>query len=158
MRATCTSVTFVRGLAASLMFAALACQDSLAPTDVAGTYVLQSVATEPLPAEIYRNDYVTIRVIADTLRLRPDGTGTMSGVQVAEPRQEGMAPATPAWWTGQLRFRIVEGDVEVTMICPPDANCVPGPHLTARRLDSGLRVDYALGGRVPRVYARIPKR
>jgi hypothetical protein len=152
------SFTSARGLAASLVFATLACHDSLAPRDVAGTYVLQSVAMEPLPAEIYRNDYVTVRVMADTLRLRPDGTGTMSGSHVAEPRQEGMAPAAPTWWSGQVRFRIVDDDVEVTMICPPNANCAPGPHLTARRLDSGLRVHYAFGERVPRVYARVPNR
>jgi hypothetical protein len=46
---------------------ALACGDPLAPDEVAGTYVLERVGADDLPTVLFANEYVRIRVLADTV-------------------------------------------------------------------------------------------
>ncbi|HEX3159773.1 MAG TPA: hypothetical protein VHQ45_14735, partial [Gemmatimonadaceae bacterium] len=63
-----------RAVALALLLPVLGCGDPLSPADVSGTYVLQRVADRPLPTELFRNADVVVRVFADTIRLRADGT------------------------------------------------------------------------------------
>lgn len=59
-------------------------------------------------------------------------------------------PAEPSSrGTTELRFEMKRGRIEVSAICPPNANCAPPPHLVARAVAEGLRVDVANGQRVP---------
>jgi len=57
----------------------LACDESLGPGDAAGTYVLRQVEQDPLPTTLSANEFFAVRVISDTIRMRSDGTGTISG-------------------------------------------------------------------------------
>jgi hypothetical protein len=52
----------------------------LTPSNVAGTYVLERVGDSPLPAVTVNTAYATFTVVADTLRLLPDRTGTETQV------------------------------------------------------------------------------
>jgi hypothetical protein len=58
----------------------LGCGDPPAPAPAAGEYVLADVAGDPLPAVLFTNDYARVLVLADTVRLRPGGTGTETGL------------------------------------------------------------------------------
>lgn len=55
----------------------------------------------------------------------------------------------------ELRFEIKSGRIEVSAICPPNANCAPPPDFVARAVAVGLRVDVAPGQRVPLLYTRV---
>ena len=132
----------------------LACGDPLSPSDVAGTYALQRVAGDTLPAVLYTNDNVTVRVFADTLRFTVDHRGALITVRESEPLAGG--PSTgPVHWETPFTFRIVEDRIEVGFECPINANCVAPPHLVLRRTPTGLRADFALGARLPLSYERV---
>ena len=151
-----SSIRLAAGAVALLLgAAALGCGDPLRPADVAGAYALVRVESEALPAVLYSNEYVRVRVLADTLRLNADGSGTRIGLRDVEPLQQGVAPAGETRVEGEFRFWTANGRVEVDFICPPNANCVAPPHLVARPVPGGLRVDFDLGARVPLFYARV---
>src|SRR6266446_9167023 len=52
-------------------------------------------------------------------------------------------------------FRVVQGRIEIAFDCPPGADCVAPPHIVARPTPNGLEVQYALGARVPQIFARL---
>ena len=52
------------------------CESVLEPAGGAGTYVLESVGGRPLPAVVWHDELVRATILADTFRLRSDGTGT----------------------------------------------------------------------------------
>jgi len=139
-----------------LMWAGLAaaCEEPLGPEDIVGTYVLQDVAGEALPAIVDSNSYSVLRVLADTLRLTADGRGTRMEVVESEPSTGGSTTG-PMHWEESFGFRIVHGRIEITIDCPWYADCVAGPHVVARPIANGLRVDFALASRVPQTYSRL---
>jgi len=132
----------------------LACGEPLSPRDIAGTYALQRVAGESLPALLYTNEYVTVRVFADTLRFTPDRRGTLITVRESEPLSG--APSS-GLLRGESRFgfRVVEDRIEVAFDCPLGANCAAPPHLVLLRSADGLLADFALGARTPLSYTRV---
>jgi hypothetical protein len=137
--------------------AAIACGDPLAPEEIAGIYALQRVEADHLPTVLYTNEFVRVRVLADTIRLRADGTGMRFGVWEFEPLQEGLELENPASGETDLRFETVGANIEIAFVCPPNANCLPPPHLVAGKLSEGLLVNIAPGQRVrlPLLYARV---
>jgi len=132
----------------------LACGEPLSPGDVVGIYALQRVASEPLPAVLFTNDYVTVRVFADTLRLSLDSRRMRVFVGVSEPAGAGQ-PVEPLRWESAFGFTIIGDRIEVAFACPPNANCVAPPHLVLERTPDGLRAEFALGERVPLIYDRV---
>ena len=155
MRAARSVRSARRAAAIGLLLPILGCGSPLSPTDVAGTYVLQRIATDPLPAELFRNEDVAVRVIADTIRLRADGTASTAGATELEWLHDGAAPRERSSSESAAHFRIVDGHIEVTWICPINANCVEGPHLIARRDGDGLRVEHVYQASGPLFYTRI---
>ena len=135
----------------------LTCGQPLAPSALAGSYVLESVAIEPIPTVLFSSSDVTIRVLADTLRFHGTGTGTQTGLQVVQSQSSPSLTDTVAV-NNQFAFQVVDSRFEITYACPITANCVPGPHLVGQPLADGLRVDHALGDRVPLIYGRLGSR
>ncbi len=134
MSARSSSRTTGTLLAAAVALFAIGCgDDPLAPSLVAGTYVLQSVNGVALPAPTAYptppGDQAT--VIADTLRLTADGRGTIVTVQ-----DYVMGDGDPSRQVGrsEFSFTTTEDGIEITFDCPPDvlALCAPGPHMVAR--------------------------
>jgi len=148
-------IRLAAGCLAVLFAIAIACGDPLAPQNIAGTYTLQRVDNDPLPTVLLTTESVRVRVLADTLSLNADGSGIQISVWETEPLVEGIAPENPVRIEAALRFETAGGRVEVTVLCPPNANCTPPPHLLARTASEGLRVDFASGQRVPLRYARV---
>ncbi len=127
----------------------LACRDGLGPSDVAGTYVLERVGGAPLPAEVFRDRVSYMRVTADTLRLRDDGTGRYTSVRVIQPLGDGLPAEIPTQLDSDLAFEIVGMRIDITFHCPPNANCIPGPHLIAHRNDGGLIIGTSMVADAP---------
>jgi hypothetical protein len=119
----------------------LGCHESLGPDDVAGAYVLELVGDAPLPAEVFRDGSGIVRVVADTLRLRENGRGTLVSVRVIDPTASAPTVPTPSRLETALTFRVVDERIEMAFVCPPNASCVAGPHLIARRRAQGLVVE-----------------
>jgi hypothetical protein len=137
---------------------ATACSDEpLAPSEVAGTYALLSINGNALPAPAGYEGPAdgSVTVLADTLRLAADGSGSL--VRVEQP---GPDPSSVVRHESPLHYETTEGGIALTFECPPDALmlCVAGPHLTARLGPSGLTAIRPLGTRQENlVYARVER-
>lgn len=103
-------------LALSLALALSGCDDLLAPTEVAGTYVL----TAPVPAVAVGALYQ--RLIADTIIVRADGTASRRGT--IEQTLTGTGPGTliPREWA--YTYRLEDGAIGLLWQCPINAACV----------------------------------
>ena len=134
---------------------ALGCGNGLGPDDIAGTYVLERIGDHPLPAEVFRDAHGVVSVVADTLRLRPNGRGSFASVRVID--LIGVeAPQVPSRMERGLTFRVVDSRIEMQFSCPPNALCIAGPHLIARQHVRGLIVDTSLVADAPLHYRRVP--
>lgn len=146
---------FVLSLAVLL---AVGCDsDPLAPSDVAGTYVLLSIGGNPLPAPAGYQGPADgpITVIADTLRLAADGSGSLVRVEETNPDEQSRYRLETA-----LHYETTEGGIAITFDCPPEALmlCIAGPHMTARLGTSGLTATRLLGARQEAlVYASVQR-
>lgn len=136
---------------------ALACDGTLAPVDVTGTYVLQQVAGDPLPTILFDYGTFVVRVISDTIRLGPDGTGTISGVREVVPLEEGAPGEEPVHRTSNVRFKAIGDQVEIEYVCPGPMPCVSPPQVIARRVPGGLNAGFGPRpiGRSPLIYTEI---
>jgi len=158
MSAASSSRTIGTLLAAAVAFFAIGCgDDALAPFQVAGTYVLQSVngVALPAPAGYPGPADGPITVIADTLRLTADGHGSIVRVE-DYPATDGTAERVVH--ENEFSFQTIGHILVITYDCPPNALalCVPGPHMTAEPSGSGLVVTRLLGEIRPRlVYAQV---
>ncbi len=119
--------------AAVALFASGCGDDPLAPSLVAGTYVLLSVNGVALPAP---NAHPTppgdrATVIADTMRLTADGHGSTVTV---EDYITADGDSSRRVGTSEFTFTTTREGIEITFDCPPDmlALCAPGPHMVAR--------------------------
>lgn len=151
--------TLILALAAALV---VGCGDEpLAPSQVAGTYVLLSIDGDPLPASAGYPGPADgpVTVIADTLRLAADGSGSLVRILeigVTEPDED----ASPTRTESPLHFETTASGIAITFDCPPDALaiCVAGPHLTARRTATGLVATQLLGSSsVELVYSSVQR-
>lgn len=141
-------------MAAATLLMTFGCELATAPQPAPGTYVLRSVAGDPLPTVQFATEYITVRVLADTLRLRADGTGTERILQQAH-LSTSTIPEPPEARESDVRYRTRRNRIELEYICPPNALCAAPPHLRGRLARGGLVFDYALGMRAPLVYERI---
>src|SRR5688500_10233723 len=132
----------------------LGCRDGLGPADVAGTYVLGRVGGAALPAEVVRDRVSFMRVTADTLRLRDDGTGRYTSVRVIQ-QLGGPSAEIPTQLDSDLGFEIVGSRIDITFRCPPNANCIDGPHLVAHHNDGGLIIGTSMVADAPLRYRRV---
>jgi hypothetical protein len=135
----------------------LACDGTLGPVDVTGTYVLRQVAGDPLPTVLFDYDAFVVLVISDTIRLAPDGTGTISGVREVIPLEEGLPGEGPVHRTSNVRFKVIGDQLEIEYVCPGPMPCVPPPQVIARRVPGGLNAEFGPRpiGRSPLIYTEI---
>ncbi|HUF27728.1 MAG TPA: hypothetical protein VMM18_12200 [Gemmatimonadaceae bacterium] len=126
-------------LVVSVLAASIGCGDPLRPADIAGTYVLERVGDDPLPAVVQSRSTFQIVAIADTIHLRRDGSGTRTTITVMLlPDGE----TYPAFRTAVgVRFEIIRGKVRIfsQFTCPSNANCALPAPLVVSRVAGGLR-------------------
>jgi len=145
-------------LAAIILSApAAGCRDSLGPDDVAGTYVLHHVVNDPLPAVISRDSRATVHVIADTLRLEVNGKGTFASVHVTTEFVNPPVTRDPIRIETPVTFRVVGSRIEMTFVCPINANCTAGPHRVGRRHGDLLLVTETYADPAAYYYRRVSR-
>ena len=139
----------------TLVALTLSCSGDLGPAVGPRTFVLRQVEGDPLPTVLASNEFGSIIVYSDTIRLRADGTGTISGVRAFEPLQPGIPIEEPTWGTADIRFQALRDRTEIEYVCPINANCAPPPDLIAAQQGPHLRVIWGpnLRGRSPMIYA-----
>jgi hypothetical protein len=142
-------------VALSMLSTLAACRGSLGPEQMAGTYVLERVGSDPMPAVILREEQALVRVIADTLRLDADGGGSFVSLQRIELANPDAAPRAASRIESALTVRVVDARIEMSFVCPINASCAAGPHLIGRVDRGGLRVEDMLVTGAPRYYRRI---
>lgn len=106
------------------IMAALGCSDPAAPEpeELSGAYVLQSMQGKPLPAVIVDDDFLFVRLMADTLRLASDGTGTWVTHFEFRLQEEPLQPFVTEF---AVTYRHEDGALRVQPLqaCPPEAEC-----------------------------------
>ena len=140
-----------------LLALTLACGDSTDPGAAAGTYVLQRIDQDPVPAVVFADETYAHYIVSDTIRFLGANRGTISGVQEVVPLQAGLPAEGPVSIRINFRYATVGEELEFEFECPPNANCAPGPHLIARHTTGGLIARWgALSlGRSPLVYIQV---
>jgi hypothetical protein len=143
-------------LASSIASAFVAgCGGDPTDADVRGVYVLDRVGNQPLPAVVFENSAGSVRIIADTLRLTGDGRGSTTSIQVFERQGSGSTADAPTRYDGQLAYALSGSRIMMDFICGPNALCLAGPHLIARRGAPGLVVEWSITSDEPMYYRRV---
>ena len=127
-----------------------------APSAAARSYVLRTVAGDPVPAVLVDNEHVTIVTLADTVWLEADGTG----VEVATERTTDKASGAPAVVRTDARpftYGAAGGRIDVSFECNDVIirSCVAPPHYQGTLTDARLALDHALYYRTPLDYERV---
>jgi hypothetical protein len=147
-----------RTVIATALLSTLACSGFSDPSeDIEGRYVLRTVAGEPVPTVAFSGELATVTLIADTIVLRHDGTGTessvttaVSSVSIRNPAHDPLRPVV-----SQFRWERQGDALAIEFGCPDNASCVAPPHRTGRFTATGLELGYALSWRTPLVYERV---
>ena len=145
-------------LAGLLVVLTLACGDSLAPGTLGQAYSLATVANEPLPTALHVTESGTIRVISHFIRFGPKGSGSLSETREFVPLDPHAPREGPVQFDIGIQWIEIDGRIEVEFDCPPDANCLAGPHLIARVDGHDLRATWGphVSGRTPLRYEEVP--
>jgi hypothetical protein len=142
----------------SAVASTIGCADSVsvAPQTFVGEYVLTRVAGEPLPTRIFDQPGASPTVVADTLRLRADGTGSrmrlvlLPGVSAVDTTVRLTSVAGT-----ELTFEVAGDAIAISYACPFNANCAPPPHAVALRTPVGLTITREGTARVPEEFVLI---
>ena len=139
-------------IASVLLAAGMACDDPLSPEDVAGTYVLSSLRGESLPAVLWETETSEARLLADTLRLHADGSGT--DVWLYE-YTTALGPL-PRRLEHLLEFEVNDGRLEGAYVCPPGTTCLLSLEVIRGVFTpEGLRLEVSRHGEGPIDFVRV---
>ena len=130
-----------------------ACHDPIGPYDVAGTYVLRSVRGDPVPAIFWESEQSHLHVLADTLRLNLNGTGS----EVWLLQSTGLYASGPDRRERSLTFQIRDNRIEATYPCGPAENCAGVIALRGQLTGSELRAEVHPYGPGPIVFERVAR-
>jgi hypothetical protein len=101
------------------------CDTTLAPGTFQGAYALNGT-----PGLVMEAQTLTMEVIADTLWIAGDRTAQRRFRGTSTLRDGSLRSEQD--WTATYRYVRRGNRIEMTQICPPNALCVAGPHLTGR--------------------------
>lgn len=116
----------MRSLCVALALLAASCSSPFEPAELAGTYAADLYAGNELPFS-YHDGVRTIRVIADSIVLRADGTGSRSGGW--EIIDEDVTTPPFHHFTEELAYTIRGSTLEVRVLCPDVCALVLHPPL-----------------------------
>ena len=141
----------VRSVIALLSMAA--CSDPTGPGRFAGGYRLDRYEGMPLPAITYQSGATSATILQQSLMLGEEGTGVAGWtMRFVDP----IAPAgTENTFSQALRFEVRNGMIEITFVCPPNADCIAGPHLVGGRVDGGLALSPPASSKPASIYRRV---
>jgi hypothetical protein len=128
---------------------ATACDDPLSPQDVAGTYVLSTVRGESPPAVVWESDGMRMRLLAGSIHLNADGTGTE--IWVYEFTNALLTRVES--WEDRFQFEIRDRKLEGAYVCEGLCLGVVRPIRGVFTL-RGLRLDISKQGPTQMEYVR----
>jgi hypothetical protein len=115
-------------------------------------YVLLSIDGVSVPAPYTKTPSSNGRIIADTLAFDIETRG------IRRTLYEGAGGASDRHESEERFSYLRTGDaVSITFACPPNADCVPGPHLVGKFAGTSLTIDTSMLTRVPMVFARVDR-
>lgn len=140
---------------------AASCSSGTEPR-IRDAFVLQSIAGEALPALEYVNGACGTVLVADTIVLFEDGTGTKSTARDVPSYAGAVDPITcePAASSPKKRmhsrseftYRLDGTALAFDFPCNDTASCLPPPAYAGTLTDDGLVLDVSLSSRTPLVY------
>ena len=145
---------FVRTAAHALAVLTIqACSDSLGPEDFAGTYQLERYEGRTLPAVVTQSTFGTLFMVSQRIVLGDNGRGVIMTTSRTED------PVTPQGadisYSRQVGYVVRGSRVELTIICPPEADCIAGPHYIGERVSSGLALGSPASSKPASIYKRV---
>jgi hypothetical protein len=153
---TLVSDRFVPALKAALIATVaftLACSDGSGPGDLAGRYRLERYEGSPLPAVRFQSSDGTTLVVSEQIVLDEDGEGlrfnTGRTVDAAHPQGDDYS------YTQALTYQVRNGQIAITFICPPNADCIAGPHLVGERVAGGIALAPPTSSKPASIYKQI---
>ena len=115
-------------------------------------YLLERFEGTALPALAVQTGGVSSTVLDGAVLLVRGGTG-----QISE-RRLNVDEASPRGRVETSRLNItyeVRGTrIEITYVCPPEADCLPGPHLTGELVGNRLAIGQAASSKPASIYRR----
>jgi hypothetical protein len=128
----------------------MACHDTTAPP-IVGSYILETINSQPLPANISAGGGDTVTVLSSSLTLDAAGMAQLSEhTRYVHPNRH----PSEVTYTGGYSYRIVGSSIifEYSPRCPPNMLCVAPPE--GRFEGSKLVLSYGStpGSRPPSVY------
>ena len=145
--------SIVRSVTAVAVLAISACNDPTGPGRFAGSYRLERYDGVSLPAITYRSGVTSVTILRGSLMLGDEGTGVAtSTTRVVDPNTPQGSETT---FSQLLRFEVRDGRIEITFVCPPNADCIAGPHLVGARVDGGLALSPRASSKPASIYRRV---
>ena len=134
-------------------FTVQACSDPLGPDDFAGTYQLERYEGMSLPAVQGRSGSRTFLIVSQHVVLGDNGRGVI--LTTSRTVEEGVLPGPDVSMSSEVGFVVRDGYVEVTIVCPPNASCIAGPHYVGGRVGGGLALAWPASSKPASIYKRI---
>lgn len=150
MSSRCRTLTIPALLVAGALIGCSATE----PRQLDAEFTLDAVAGDPIPAVVIDNEFISVSVIADTIRLFRDGTGERAivtdvteGAAITVDRRDRELT--------KLIYSLRDGHFEAEFFCPADALCAPPPHLVGTLQGTSLNLTLGTGWRAPLTYTRV---
>jgi hypothetical protein len=140
---------------AGTVLAVVACSDGLNPFVPGEVYVLRSIGGDPLPAVAGQFGSITLLVLADTLRLLPNGAGVRAQVEVQDFATDEVLLRDLVPRRSSFTYLRTGDRIEFTLACPPEASCVAGPNMVGLLEGNILEVELDPPRRGPQVYELV---
>jgi hypothetical protein len=123
-------------------------------SDVAGIYVLRSVAGKALPAVIASHESYHAVMLSDTIFLHADGSGGESAVKRVT---EGSSAANGVRETSAFSYTLAGNRLTGEIACNDVVMfaCSAPPHYSGTATADGLELDVSLHYRAPLRYAKV---
>lgn len=139
-----------------VVFAAVAsqsCSEPSGPDGLPGAYRLERFEGRALPAVMNQSSAGTVFIVSQRVILGDDGKGgtITEGRSVDDAHPQG----SDFSYAQALSYVVRGSRIEITFICPPNADCIAGPHLVGERIVGGLALAAPVSSRPASTYNRI---
>jgi len=139
-----------------VVFAAVAaqsCSEPSGPDGLPGIYRLARFEGRELPAVMNQSSAGTVFIVSQRVILGDDGKGgtLTEGRSIDDAHPQG----SDFSYAQELSYVVRGGRIEITFICPPNADCIVGPHLVGEQIVGGLALGPPASSRPASTYKRV---
>jgi hypothetical protein len=136
------------------LLALVACSNSTGPLN-GDVYVLESIAGVKLPAPYFAGPNDNYRVVADTIAIGSSRALNPAGKGERRTVYETVNPFERRGSNMAFDYIIANDKITITFPCPPNADCIAGPHLSGTIGDGSIVITQSVGTRQPLVFRRL---